>query len=292
MDAKASAILTSYQDGLVANEDANSDTDSLLDLLDDETDPVLAAYRDQRAQQLARELQQSRLRADDAATVETLTSESQLFDLTVSMDSASLDTPDPTASTTPNTSGKQRQDKYRAVVVHFFHPDFRTCALLDTALAALAARHFNTTKFVRINAVTDAPFLTAKFGLRVLPAVLGFAGGNMVAKFSGLDRFVDPKTAAMLAEQQKQQQDTQGAAPRKNPADSIRALDTQWIEAEFVKAGLLFRNTKAGSGRGGDSDDDEEPNRRSIRSATKSSWTRSVKTNPTDDSDDDDGLDL
>lgn len=292
MDAKSSAILSSYQSSLAKDDSDISDTDSLLELLNDDTDPVFSAYREQRTQQLAQELKQSQIRASDAARVETLTSESELFDMAISMDSSSLDSSSSIASTNTNTP-KLRQDSYRSIIIHFFHPDFRTCKLLDDALTKLAATHFNTTKIVRINAVTNAPFLTSKFGLRVLPAVLGFKDGKMVAKFSGLDRFIDPKTMAKLAvKADVNNQSASSPGKPTSPMDNIKELNVDWIENELIKVGLLFRNT-GNSIKNDYSDDEQEYNKkRSIRGSTKSSWTRSVKTHEHDESDDDDGLDL
>jgi len=72
-------------------------------------------------------------------------------------------------------------------VVHFFHPDFASCARLDKHLTALAAAH-HTTRFLR-TAAPDAPFLAVKLGVRVLPALLSFADGACVGRCAGCDAF-------------------------------------------------------------------------------------------------------
>ena len=73
------------------------------------------------------------------------------------------------------------------VVVHFFHPSFSTCALLDRHLTTLAAKH-TSVRFLRTPA-PDAPFLAVKLRLKVLPALLSFVDGACVGRCSGCDAF-------------------------------------------------------------------------------------------------------
>lgn len=80
--------------------------------------------------------------------------------------------------------------------------------------------------------------------------------------------------------------------------DSLRKLDTQWIEKVFVEQGILFRSTNGASQKGGwnkdDTDSEDErtaSNYKSIRSGKASSW-KSTKKYKDDESDDDDGLDI
>ena len=73
------------------------------------------------------------------------------------------------------------------LVAHFHHSAFTRCAVLDRHLAALAAAH-PTTRFVRISA-PDAPFLTTRLGIRVLPALLSFVKGTCTGRCVGFDDY-------------------------------------------------------------------------------------------------------
>ncbi|ELU09971.1 hypothetical protein CAPTEDRAFT_221824 [Capitella teleta] len=70
-------------------------------------------------------------------------------------------------------------------VVHFFHDDFRRCAIMDTHLKVLAEKYFET-KFAKIN-VTKAKFFVDKLKIRVLPAVVCFNKGVVVDRIVGFD---------------------------------------------------------------------------------------------------------
>ncbi|XP_053384969.1 uncharacterized protein LOC123536758 [Mercenaria mercenaria] len=70
-------------------------------------------------------------------------------------------------------------------VVHFFHEDFRRCAIIDTHLKVLTEQYFET-KFAKIN-VDKAKFLVEKLKIRVLPAVLCFKKGIVVDRVIGFD---------------------------------------------------------------------------------------------------------
>ncbi|KAJ8024038.1 Thioredoxin domain-containing protein plp1 [Holothuria leucospilota] len=71
------------------------------------------------------------------------------------------------------------------VVIHFFHPDFRRCNIMDKHLKVLAEKHFNT-KFAKIH-VEKADFLVQKLKIQVLPAVLCFREGIVVDRVVGFD---------------------------------------------------------------------------------------------------------
>lgn len=332
MDSKASEILDIYQSKLSnkhssdASDDNDSDLDSLLELLDNDADTTFAesAYREQRIQQLAKEMKESKVRHSDAATVETIQNEAKLFDLMEKMDTSDIDEKDLAAlsleSIIPQShnnsfAGSNKNDsvqrtrtekKYRSLIVHFFHPGFKSCQLLDTALAELSSKHFNTTKFVRINAVTDCPFLVVKFGLRVLPAVLAFKDGKLAARFNGLDSLVEPATLMRLVKMREEAEKNgagQAGISGSNPIDTLQRLDTQWIEKVFVERGVLFRNTSSQSSNkkvswndNSDSEEEEDERKRrlgykSITTGKASSW-KSTKNHGNDESDDDDGLDI
>lgn len=338
MDSKSSSILTSYQSKLSDSKassnsfsnnhdhsdtsDNDSDLDSLLELLDEDADSTFAesAYREQRMQQLSKEIKESKVRHSDASTVETLKNEAKLFTLMEKMDTTDLNeqdlanlnlgTPIPieqaSLSTNSNSDRKRADTQYRSLVVHFFHPDFKSCKLLDAALAELSSKHFNTTKFVRINAVSDCPFLVVKFGLRVLPAVLAFKDGKLIARFNGLDSLVEPTTLARLVkmkqEADKNKGSVNGGLASSNPMDTLQRLDSQWIEKVFVERGILFRNTLSGAVKNSNWNDESESEEEdadrkkrlgysSIRTGKASSW-KSTKKYGDNESDDDDALDI
>lgn len=75
--------------------------------------------------------------------------------------------------------------KCKCSVVHFFHPDFQRCRIMDERLAQLAPKYLHTS-FMRAS-VADTPFLVAKFGIQVLPCVLAFIDGHCVDRLIGFE---------------------------------------------------------------------------------------------------------
>ncbi|WBW75045.1 queuine tRNA-ribosyltransferase accessory subunit Qtrtd1/Qtr2 [Schizosaccharomyces osmophilus] len=71
----------------------------------------------------------------------------------------------------------------KRVVIHFFHPDFRRCKIMDAHLEKISKSHWET-KFVRIEAA-NAPFLALKLGLKVLPVILCYVDAKLVSKLTG-----------------------------------------------------------------------------------------------------------
>lgn len=63
----------------------------------------------------------------------------------------------------------------RYVVVHFYHPEFVSCAVMDKHLRVLAARAPGT-MFLKINA-DKAPFFVGKLKVKVLPSLVFFVDG-------------------------------------------------------------------------------------------------------------------
>ena len=63
-------------------------------------------------------------------------------------------------------------------VVHFYHPDFRRCSIMDNHLTSLSEKHFET-KFVKISA-EKPKFVVNKLKIHVLPAVLCFVKGIII----------------------------------------------------------------------------------------------------------------
>jgi len=74
-------------------------------------------------------------------------------------------------------------------VVHFYHPDFRRCAIMDGHLKKLSAKHFGT-KFAKIS-VEKAKFFVTKLKIQVLPAVICFVKGIVSDRIIGFDELGD-----------------------------------------------------------------------------------------------------
>jgi hypothetical protein len=169
-DAKVSSLVDRH---IVSTNAKNSSTDRS----NDDTDPDVlfaeleaeddSAFRAARAQQLASEL--SKLRPNNAAhqtaadAYTTLRSDDEVLRFTTSTDKC---------------------------VLHFLHPEFARCAVMDSHLQRLAERHgrYNDgdVKVGRVN-VRDAGFVVEKLGVRVLPCVIGFVGGLAKGRIVGFE---------------------------------------------------------------------------------------------------------
>ncbi|TIB64508.1 hypothetical protein E3P77_03100 [Wallemia ichthyophaga] len=76
------------------------------------------------------------------------------------------------------TSEKEVMDvglKESKAVVHFFHPRFKRCEIMDTHLELIAHQHLGT-KFLKVH-VENVPFLVEKLRIKVLPCVITFRQG-------------------------------------------------------------------------------------------------------------------
>ncbi|KIS69593.1 uncharacterized protein UMAG_02128 [Mycosarcoma maydis] len=73
----------------------------------------------------------------------------------------------------------------RQVAIHFFHPKFQRCSLLDRHLTVLARLH-PTTLFLKAN-VLNCPFLTQKLNVSVLPCLITFKDGISKDKIVGFE---------------------------------------------------------------------------------------------------------
>lgn len=225
--SRSNEILNQYQDNLIKNNtsnlsNANDDSEKedwddqdFLDLLEEDDDSI-TKYREQRVQELSQQMKDSRDHVD-RAQVQTLTSEAELFELTTTTGAS--------AGYLKNQKGRAGSGKNAnvpAVVVHFFHPEFQTCKLMDARLQELARRHFNTTRFVRISAA-DAPFLTARLNIQVLPCVIGYVNGVERKRLLGFEEL--------------------GNDPNK--------LDLQVLESALLQSGVLDRIATAGGKKNG-----------------------------------------
>ncbi|KAH9179845.1 thioredoxin-like protein [Lactarius sanguifluus] len=83
-------------------------------------------------------------------------------------------------------------------IIHFYHNNFRRCAIMDKHLATLAPKYFNT-RFLRVF-VEKVPFLVEKLGIKVLPCVICFIKGVTKDRIIGFEELgnVDSFSTATL----------------------------------------------------------------------------------------------
>lgn len=70
-------------------------------------------------------------------------------------------------------------------VVHFAHPDFSRCGVMDEHIQTLATRHYEV-RFARVD-VRRTSFIVEKLQIRVLPCVVGFKDGIGVERVVGFE---------------------------------------------------------------------------------------------------------
>lgn len=170
----------SFQTHDLQHEDID-DNDILDELENEADDEAFSAYRAQRTQELARLVKDVKRNASLGQGYGDLTvvSEREFFDVSTSSSS-------------------------EFVVVLFSHPNFERCEIMSRKLRSIAQRHYET-RFVKVDA-PEAPFLTAKLGIKVLPCVIGYVKGQerlRIVGFEGLSRtggdFNETDLEAMLA---------------------------------------------------------------------------------------------
>lgn len=111
-------------------------------------------------------------------------------------------------TTSGKLTGSLRQDSYfilksddetlrfttehEKAIVHFRHPDFARCSIMDEHLDRIAQQHTHGESsgeglvFARVD-VQNAPFVVEKLGVRVLPCVIGFSEGIAKGKIIGFE---------------------------------------------------------------------------------------------------------
>ena len=194
--------------------DANPelDADALFAALEAEDDldeaSINPSYRAARLQQLSREIAQSKQDSNKPAdNYRTIKSDPEVLTFTT---------------------------EHPRAILHFYHPDFSRCSVMDQHLETLARLHNDTgseaTVFSRVN-VQNAEFVVQKLNVRVLPCVIGFVGGvarERITGFEGVAFGGDEKSRAV----------------------------TQKIETLFFKAGVL--TGKRFDDEGTESEEDQE----------------------------------
>lgn len=142
------------------------DDEALFAALENEDD---SSYRDQRIQQLNAEFAAQKTNRDPSSTTTIL--HKDIYP-TLSSDQSVLDFTTSTAR----------------CLVHFAHPDFNRCKVMDSALEKLAGVHYEV-RFARAD-VESTPFLVEKLKIKILPCVIGFKDGvgvDRVVGFEGLE---------------------------------------------------------------------------------------------------------
>ncbi|KAJ2563202.1 hypothetical protein GGH95_004619, partial [Coemansia sp. RSA 1836] len=143
---------------LIEDDDALSDDELLAEL---ENDLELEKLREARLDQLKREMNRARdLRGRGHGEYVEIHKEEEMVKLIGS--------------------------EARAVV-HFTHPQFARCKILDQHLRVLAPHHFET-RFASIS-VERCPFLAQKFQIRMLPCLLVIDGGQVADRLVGFEEF-------------------------------------------------------------------------------------------------------
>eukprot|EP00326_Haptolina_ericina_P005577 CAMPEP_0181219938 /NCGR_PEP_ID=MMETSP1096-20121128/28564_1 /TAXON_ID=156174 ORGANISM="Chrysochromulina ericina, Strain CCMP281" /NCGR_SAMPLE_ID=MMETSP1096 /ASSEMBLY_ACC=CAM_ASM_000453 /LENGTH=234 /DNA_ID=CAMNT_0023312395 /DNA_START=53 /DNA_END=757 /DNA_ORIENTATION=+ len=71
------------------------------------------------------------------------------------------------------------------VIVHFYHPEFFRCKVIDKHMRILAPKHLSC-KFLTLN-VEKAPFFVTKLSIQMLPTVIVFEDGIVNEQLVGLD---------------------------------------------------------------------------------------------------------
>merc|ERR1711998_673699 len=71
------------------------------------------------------------------------------------------------------------------VVVHFYHPEFFRCKIIDKHLRIIAPKHLSC-KFLTLNA-EKAPFFVTKLAIQMLPTVIVFKDGVVADQLAGFD---------------------------------------------------------------------------------------------------------
>lgn len=157
-DALVNVLANNYADRLTSGTRGENIEDA--DLFDELEAFDDSAYRAARLQQLSSEIKAIKALPADHGTYLEVREEKAVLDITTSTE---------------------------RVVVHFFHPDFVRCKIMDRHLEILARKHIHT-RFVRVN-VDNCPFIVTKLGIQVLPCVMPFVEGlgrERVLGFEGL----------------------------------------------------------------------------------------------------------
>ncbi|TIC03709.1 thioredoxin-like protein [Wallemia mellicola] len=138
---------------VVSEEEDISDNELLEGLEDDE-------YREKRIRDMQNEIKRRQIEAEFVSNggYREYTSEREVMDVGL---------------------------KEAKAVVHFFHPRFKRCEIMDNHLELIAYQH-PSTKFIKVN-VENVPFLVEKLKIKVLPCVIIFKQGVAKERLIGFE---------------------------------------------------------------------------------------------------------
>jgi hypothetical protein len=197
------------------DDDIEHDEDAVFEALEKEVD---AGYHRRRIKQLQMELTSQKDASRSTIPVVTTLVNNSVFP-TLPDDQTLLDFATQSAR----------------CVVHFFHPDFARCAVMNRNLRLLATEHHEV-RFARVDA-RHVPFVAGKLKVVALPCVIGFKDGIEVERVVGFE----------------------GLGQGGMDADST--FETIFLERRFVKVGVLTK-VKVGdrepNGGGGETDEEAE----------------------------------
>ena len=122
------------------------------------------------------------------------------------------------------------------VVVHFYHKDFRRCAILDGHLRNIAPAALGC-RFVRINA-EKAPFFVEKLKVKILPSAIFFINGIATHRVTGFaelvggDEFRTEEFVKILEEHRMLEQSSEAAVAGIAEAQRETTTRTEFIDDE------------------------------------------------------------
>ncbi|KAF7514298.1 hypothetical protein GJ744_000068 [Endocarpon pusillum] len=153
---------------------SEEDAENILTALETDDDPTSypAHLRESRAQALASELQHARRYHHAAAAAAAASNHPEGKPLL--------------AALTGDESVLKFTTQHPTCLVHFSHPDFARCRVMDRHLTRLVPRHAEETRFATVD-VRDAPFVVERLGVRVLPCLVGFRDGVAVGRIVGFE---------------------------------------------------------------------------------------------------------
>ncbi|OWT37285.1 GTPase inhibitor [Cryptococcus neoformans] len=200
---------------------------ALLDSLEDSFD--YSAHREARMEALSRQIKQVKdLRESEYGRIVEFNEEKALI---------------------------ERMAKEKYCILHFVHPNFKRCDIMDRHLSQLASKHKHTL-FLRAN-VDNVPFLVTKMAVKVLPCVMSYVDGRAVDRLIGFEELGQSDNFTTKALEFRLSQ--------------TGVLPTDLTLATNVSASILTHKQQ-GSRSGSEDEDSEERDRRRGKSGIRSGF--------------------
>ncbi|OWZ72536.1 hypothetical protein AYX14_02002 [Cryptococcus neoformans] len=213
---------------------------ALLDSLEDSFD--YSAHREARMEALSRQIKQVKdLRESEYGRIVEFNEEKALI---------------------------ERMAKEKYCILHFVHPNFKRCDIMDRHLSQLASKHKHTL-FLRAN-VDNVPFLVTKMAVKVLPCVMSYVDGRAVDRLIGFEELGQSDNFTTKALEFRLSQ--------------TGVLPTDLTLATNVSASILTHKQQGSRSGSEDEDSEEERDRRRGKSGIR----RGFRNKRGDESGDDD----